>query len=205
MAARPKAMRSSTPVRWQPLTLALLMLAVPLAACGGSSSSVSPAATSSRVVVHSAPSGFVVRPDISDPLCNGGRGIRLRAGLAGDAVVASGGMPDGSTWVAFSELYPGKRFAFLRSVTRECSPNREFGDDGPRLSGSPPVSNPGIRRRPGPLTGCGSMWLHRGMAAAQSSRAPMEAIGWSARSREADRSTRGLGRAVGQCFRRAEK
>ena len=72
----------------------------------------------------------MVQPDISDPRCNGGGGVRLRAGLGGDAVVASGTMPDGSTWVAFSEIYPGKRFAVLRSVTRECSPSREFGHDG---------------------------------------------------------------------------
>jgi hypothetical protein len=93
------------------------------------SASAAPA-TAPRILVHSAPSGFGVEPDISDPLCNGGRGVRLRAGLRGDAVVASATMPDGSTWVAFSEIYPGKRFAVLRSVTRECSPNSEFGHDG---------------------------------------------------------------------------
>src|SRR3989440_10105264 len=123
-------MRSSTAVR-RLLALASLTLSASLAACGGSRHAPGgPAASVSRVVVHSARSGFVVQPDISDPRCNGGGGVRLRAGLGGDAVVASATMPDGSTWVAFSEIYPGKRFAVLRSVTRECLPSRGFGHDG---------------------------------------------------------------------------
>jgi hypothetical protein len=112
-------------VRWL-LALASLTLSASLAACGGSSHSVGPA----EAVVHSPPSGFVVQPDISDPVCNGGRGVSLRAGLGGDAVVASATMSDGSTWIAFSEIYPGKRFAVLRSVTRECAPDPQFGRDG---------------------------------------------------------------------------
>ena len=54
----------------------------------------------------------------------------MRPGLGGDAVVASTTMADGSTWVAFSEVYPGKRLAVLRSVTRQCAPNRGFGHGG---------------------------------------------------------------------------
>jgi hypothetical protein len=54
----------------------------------------------------------------------------MRPGLGGDAVVASTTMADGSTWVAFSEVYPGKRLAVLRSVTRQCAPNRGFGNGG---------------------------------------------------------------------------
>jgi hypothetical protein len=44
--------------------------------------------------------------------------------------VASATMADGSTLVAFSEVYPGKSLAVLRSVTRQCAPNRGFGNDG---------------------------------------------------------------------------
>ena len=76
------------------------------------------------------PSGFAVQPDISDPLCNGGRGVRLRARFAGDSVVADGTMADGSTVIALSEIYPGKSSAVLYSVTRECVPNRAFGNTG---------------------------------------------------------------------------
>jgi hypothetical protein len=112
-------------VRW-PLALASLMLSASLAACGGDSHPVG----SAEAVVHPPPSGFVVQPDIADPACNGGRGVSLRAGLKGDAVVASATMSDGSTWVAFSEIYPGKRFAVLRSVTPECAPDLRFGHDG---------------------------------------------------------------------------
>ena len=112
-------------MRWL-LAVTLLTLSSSLAACGGSRHSVGPA----QAVVRSPPSGFVVQPDISDLTCNGGRGVSLRAGLGGDAVVASATMSDGSTWIAFSEIYPGKRFAVLRSVTPECAPNLQFGHDG---------------------------------------------------------------------------
>ena len=44
--------------------------------------------------------------------------------------MASATMADGSTVVAFSEVYPGKRLAVLRSVTCQCAPNRAFGTDG---------------------------------------------------------------------------
>jgi hypothetical protein len=99
----------------------LLVLTMSLVACSGK------AATK---LIQLRPSGFVLHPGISDPICNGGRGVSLRAGLNGGAVVASATMPDGSTWVAFSEIYPGKRFAVLRSVTRECAPDTRFGHDG---------------------------------------------------------------------------
>jgi hypothetical protein len=110
----------------RPLALASLMFTASLAACGGNSHLVGPA----EAVVDAPPSGFLVRPDIADPTCNGGHGVSLRAGFKGDAVVASATLPDGSTWIAFSAIYPGKRFAVLRSVTRECAPDPRFGRNG---------------------------------------------------------------------------
>jgi hypothetical protein len=107
------------------LALAALTLTWSLAACGAGHNSLGPVAT-----VNSAPSGFVVRPGFADPLCNGGRGVRLRPGLPGDAVVASATMPDGSTWIAYSEIFPGKRVAVLRSVTPQCAPDPQFGHGG---------------------------------------------------------------------------
>jgi hypothetical protein len=77
-----------------------------------------------------APSGFVVQPEIADPSCNGGRGARLPGGLGGDSLVASATMADGSTLIALTNVYPGRRSAVLRSVTRTCATNREFGNDG---------------------------------------------------------------------------
>jgi hypothetical protein len=122
-------MRSSTEVR-SALAIALLVLTTSLTACGGRAPTSHGLTTVSKAAVPATPSGFVVQPDISDPLCNGGRGIRLAAQRRGDAVVASGLMADGSTLIALSSIYPGKRFAALHSVTRACAPNREFGDDG---------------------------------------------------------------------------
>jgi hypothetical protein len=50
--------------------------------------------------------------------------------LGGNSVVASATTADGSTLIALTNVYPGKRSAVLRSVTRTCASNREFGDDG---------------------------------------------------------------------------
>jgi hypothetical protein len=117
------------PVR-QALALALLILTASLVAWGKSAPTSHGATTVSRVAVRLAPSGFVVHPGISDPLCNGGRGVRLAAGSRGNAVMASATMSDGSTLIALSSVYPGKRLAVLHSVTRECAPHREFGNEG---------------------------------------------------------------------------
>ena len=129
-------MRSSVPVR-HALAFGLLILAASLVACGGSASPSH---------VGSAPSGFVLQPDISDPGCNAGRGVRLTAHLGAIPIVASGTMADGSTLVA-SSGYPTMRSVELRSVTARCAPNRAFGREGvatiaiPRrpLPGHPPV------------------------------------------------------------------
>jgi hypothetical protein len=109
--------------------VALLTVTASLA-IGGSAPKSHGMTTVSKAAVRPAPSGFAVQPDISDPLCNAGHGVRLPAPLAGNAVVASGTMADGSTLVALSSLYPGKRFAFLHSFTRWCAPNGAFGHEG---------------------------------------------------------------------------
>jgi hypothetical protein len=111
------------------LALAALILAVLLAGFGGTL----PAAHGVRLVSTAASlarSGFVVQPKIADPQCNGGRGARLPGRLGGNAVLASATIADGSTLIAFSNIYPGKRSVALRSVTSACASNPEFGDDG---------------------------------------------------------------------------
>lgn len=50
-------------------------------------------------------------------------------------------MADGSTLIALSYV-PGKRFAVLQSVTRQCAPNREFGNDGAARITIPPRLKP---------------------------------------------------------------
>jgi hypothetical protein len=114
-------MRSSTPVR-QVRALALVAVPVFLAACSGTHHA-------SRGSAALRPAQFAVRPNISDPLCNRGRGVRLPARLGGNPVVASGTMADGSTLVAVSD-YATKKSVALHSVTRRCAPNRAFGDQG---------------------------------------------------------------------------
>lgn len=56
--------------------------------------------------------------------------MSLRAGLGGDPVTATGVLADGSTLIAFSEVYPGKRFAVLQSLTTACASNLAFGTKG---------------------------------------------------------------------------
>jgi hypothetical protein len=130
----PSTVRSS-PLMRQVLALASLGLAVSLAGCGGrvshnASSDAARVTTTSRTSVRLTPGGFVVQPDISDPSCNNGRGVRLPARLGGDPVLASATMSNGSTLIALSEVYPGSRSAVLQSITRACALNPEFGARG---------------------------------------------------------------------------
>ena len=121
--------------------LASLLIAALLAGSGGTV----PTAHGVTIVSKAAslaPSGFVVRPEIADPLCNGGRGARLPGGSGGDSVVASATMADGSTLIALTNVYPGKRSAVLRSVTRTCASNREFGNNGAATITIPPSLRP---------------------------------------------------------------
>jgi hypothetical protein len=75
------------------------------------------------------PSGFVVQPEIAAPSCNRGRGARLPGRLGGNSVVASATIADGSTLIALTNIYPGKRSVALRSVTPTCASDRDFGED----------------------------------------------------------------------------
>jgi hypothetical protein len=149
--------------------------------------------------VGRAPSGFVLEPDISDTGCNAGHGVRLNARFGDIPVVASGTMADGSTLIAFSG-YPTLRSVVLHSVTPLCAPNRAFGNGGVATITLP------LRPRPGhpPADGVppNGLWVNavaprRGGGATWP--APMETIGWSARSLRADGSTRRSATEVGQC------
>ncbi|HLW96649.1 MAG TPA: hypothetical protein VKS25_14835 [Solirubrobacteraceae bacterium] len=76
------------------------------------------------------PGAFTVQPKVADPACNGGRGVSLNVPGADNAVVSSATMGDGSTLLAFSNVYPGSRSVLLRSITPACEANRELGNDG---------------------------------------------------------------------------
>src|SRR5271154_535986 len=81
--------------------------------------------------IQTAPSGFVLRPNIADPGCNGGRGLEWAAQLGEIPVVASAPLSDGSTLVAVSSGgFPTKTSVVLYSVTAACTPNLAFGKDG---------------------------------------------------------------------------
>jgi len=116
--------------------LALLILAAALTGWGasqGSSRAASLAGTPS-VSGRMAPSGFVVGRDISEPLCNGGRGDRF-SGPFGNrqeevVTVASATIAGGSTLIAFSSGYANKSFAVLDSFTPRCARDSGFGADG---------------------------------------------------------------------------
>jgi hypothetical protein len=129
-------MRQSSSMR-RATALAFLILAAALAGCGashGSPRATRPAGTSS-LTGHLLPSGFVVRPDIANPLCNGGRGVRLSIpswqedGEGRTATTSSGTIAGGSTVIAFSG-YQRKSLAVLHSVTPRCELDRQFGSDG---------------------------------------------------------------------------
>jgi hypothetical protein len=92
-------------------------------------------------------SGFAVQPNIADPLCNGGRGVRLGVPGAGNSIVSGATVADGSTLVAFSNVNQGSRSAVLRSVTPACASNGEFGHDGAATITIPSGLRPGIREQ----------------------------------------------------------
>jgi hypothetical protein len=133
---RPAANATISPLRYAP-ALALLTLTATLAGCGASHGSprVVSAAGASSMVGPPAPSGFVVPSGIADPLCNGGRGVRLgipswqEDGEGRTAITTSGAVAGGSTVIAFSG-YQGKGLAVLHSVTPRCELDRQFGADG---------------------------------------------------------------------------
>jgi hypothetical protein len=96
------------------------------------------------VVVPVAPSGFAVEPRVSDPFCNGGRGVRLPARFGGNPVLASATVANSSTLVAISD-YSARRSVVRHSVTRRCAPNLEFGRHGVATIG---ISSRSPRTRP---------------------------------------------------------
>jgi hypothetical protein len=117
------------------VALISLIVAASMAGVGGSggASLAVRLASASSAIAGPEPSGFVVPPGVSDPLCNGGRGVRLSRPFGQgeeSAVVASATIADGSTLIAVSAVYPGKSYAVLDSVTLGCEPNPEFGVDG---------------------------------------------------------------------------
>jgi hypothetical protein len=100
------------------------------------------------VIGRLAPSGFVVQPDIADPLCNGGHGVRLRGPFGGrkQAVgheesvrVRAGTLADGSTLIAFTAggYEQEKSFAILDSIAPTCTWDSGFGDGGTAMIAIP--------------------------------------------------------------------
>jgi hypothetical protein len=133
---------------------AAIALAAMLAWFGGPVSTAHGATS----VAPLGPSGFVVQPAIADPSCNGGRGARVPGGSVGDSVIASATVADGSTLIAFTNVYPGRKAAVLRSVTPTCAPNSAFGEDG-----SATITIPsGLRaaRPTGPRFGPEGVWVN---------------------------------------------
>lgn len=106
-------------------SLALCVVLVFLAACSGGdhASDAPPDRATPR------PAQFAIRPNIADPLCNGGHGLRLSARLGGSPLVAAGAMEDGSTVIAVSD-YATKNTVDLYAVSASCVPVREFGRAG---------------------------------------------------------------------------
>jgi hypothetical protein len=77
-----------------------------------------------------APSGIVVRPDVADPRCNRGRGIRLNAfGVRGPSY-AGGIARRGATLAAFSQVYPDLDRVVIDATTARCVPDATFGHHG---------------------------------------------------------------------------
>lgn len=60
--------------------------------------------------------------------------------------------------IALSEIYPGKRFVVLHSITRSCEPNRAFGSNGVSRIAVPADLRP--PRHAGPFAiPAGGVWI----------------------------------------------
>lgn len=120
-------MTGSTPARFV-LALALLAVVLPLTACGQSGSA--PAAGVGIAADVPVTSRLAADPpEIADPACNGGHGIRLSAGrtpLRGGQGLVNTGMGDGSTMFAYNV----HRALVLVSLAGNCTLNRRFGHGG---------------------------------------------------------------------------
>jgi hypothetical protein len=116
--------------------LAFLTLTVVLSACAGSRDPLHAARTAraSRAGGQPGPNAFLVKPSIIDPLCNGGRGIRLSSPLRldneGNETTSTGTIPGGLTVISYTSFSPSHNFAALVSVTPNCALDRQFGSDG---------------------------------------------------------------------------
>jgi hypothetical protein len=126
----------SFPLMRRASALAFLTLAALLAGCGASHGSprVARSARTSSVTGRLKPSEFVVQPEIANPLCNGGRGIRLSSPLRldneGNETTSTGTIPGGLTVISYTSFSPSHNFAALVSVTPNCALDRQFGSDG---------------------------------------------------------------------------
>jgi hypothetical protein len=107
-----------------------MSLTAVLAACGGESPSARVSTLPLSVSAHTAPGGFSIEPDIADHSCHGGHGAKIATHAWSEPVDAAGTLADGSTLAAFSQIYPGKDFATLDSVTSRCLRASKFGDAG---------------------------------------------------------------------------
>lgn len=108
------------------LVIGLLAFVLPLAACGGSE----PAPVAQLGPADLAPSNLTATPpEITDPACNGGHGVRLsngRAPMTGGQGLVNTAMGDGSTMFA----YTVHRSLVLVSLTGGCRLNRGFAHGG---------------------------------------------------------------------------
>jgi len=136
--------------------LGVLTFVASVTACSGGVPRSHGVATGPRAAVRATPSGFVVEPGMSDPLCNGGRGLRLPAHLGGIPVVASATLTDGSALLAISD-YSARRSVVLRSVTRRCAPSAGFGRHGIATIA---ISSGLPRARPNSLGAPSGLWVN---------------------------------------------
>jgi hypothetical protein len=108
----------------------LAIIAAVLSACGDTPASSLVERSAANAGSRHAPAGLSIKPNIADSGCNGGHGGKFATHGWKESVDAVGTLADGSTLAAFSQIYPGKNYAILDSVTSRCVRNRTFGDAG---------------------------------------------------------------------------
>lgn len=135
------------------LPLAIAASLAGWAAGGAPSIRAGGVAAASHATARTPSGGFVVRPDIADPRCNGGRGIRLRTPFGGREAIEtsrSATIAGGTTLIAFSDDGQAEGFAVLDALTPGCGRDRVFGRDGTAKISIPSSFRPKPRREDDP-------------------------------------------------------
>src|SRR5271156_6781858 len=99
---------------------------------GGTAAAASSHSSTPSLMGVRDPASFTATPGISDPKCNGGRGVQFAAPWLVDGApsIATATLDNGSTVVAISSGFPPRPLVIVHAFDTDCTPDPSFGRDG---------------------------------------------------------------------------